>query len=538
LAIEVYQRSKRLFNSFIKNIGAREATMLAKVFTFTIVGIDAYPVEVEVDISPGMPQFNIVGLPDNVVKESKERIRSAIRNSGYDFPMERITVNLAPAQLKKEGAGFDLPIAIGILTAAEVIPPPPMNSLFVAGELSLDGYVKPIYGALSMAVRAAQDKVQAIMVPEGNASESALVDDHLAVYPVKHLRDAVMFLVGKRDIAPHRVDKAKVFDHTLMTYLDFSDVRGQHHAKRGLEIAAAGGHNVLMVGPPGAGKTMLAQRLPGILPPLTFEEALETTRIYSVAGLLGDSPMVVTRPYRSPHHSISYAGLIGGGSVPKPGEVSLAHNGVLFLDEFPEFSRNVLELLRQPMEDGKVTIARATTTITYPARFMLVAAMNPCPCGYFGYSHKACTCSANQVAKYRSRISGPIIDRIDIHIDVPAVEYDDLVDGRGAEESSESIRERVIRAREIQLRRLKGTGIFCNAALTASHIDAFCNLSPSSKKLMKEALKQLGLSARAYHRILKVARTIADLEGKDEIQDHHLFEAIQYRSMDRKIPSV
>lgn len=512
--------------------------MLAKVFSFTVVGIDAYPVEVEVDLSPGLPQFNIVGLPDNVVKESKERIRSALKNSGYDFPMERITVNLAPAQLKKEGAGFDLPIAVGILMASEVIPPVDSNTIFMSGELSLDGYVKPIYGALSMAFRAKQDGVKAIMVPDGNASEAALVGDSLEVYPVKSLRDAVMFLGGQKKILPRVVDRGQIFRHFSATMLDFAEVKGQQHAKRGLEVAAAGGHNVLLVGPPGAGKTMLAQRLPGILPPLTFEEALETTRIYSVAGLLGGAPVVTFRPFRSPHHSISYAGLIGGGTVPRPGEVSLAHNGVLFLDEFPEFSRNILELLRQPMEDGRVTISRATTTITYPARFMLVAAMNPCPCGYFGYSQKTCTCSSQQVLKYRSRISGPIIDRIDIHLDVPAVSYDDLVEmGKSSSgESSEFIRERVIRAREIQLRRLEGTGIFCNAALKASQIETFCSLTRASKQLIKEAIKNLGLSARAYHRILKVARTIADLEGKRDIHDHHLLEAIQYRSMDRKNP--
>lgn len=509
--------------------------MLSKVYTFTVVGIEAYTVEVEVDISPGLPQFNIVGLPDSVVKESKERIRSAIKNSGYEFPMERITVNLAPAQLKKEGAGFDLPIAMGILMASDVIKRFRVNPLFITGELSLDGYVKPVYGVLSMAVRAKENNITAMIVPQGNASEASLVDDRLVVYPVRSLKEAVLFLDEKQELKPHRVDKERIFKEFLLTTVDFSDVRGQQHAKRALEVAAAGGHNVIMVGPPGAGKTMLAQRIPGILPPLTFEEALETTRIYSVAGLLGNAPMVTVRPFRSPHHSISYAGLIGGGTIPKPGEVSLAHNGVLFLDEFPEFNRNILELLRQPMEDGKVTISRATTAITYPARFMLVAAMNPCPCGYFGYSQKTCTCSVNQVLKYRSRISGPIIDRIDIHIDVPALDYEDLVErGASSEESSEAIRDRVMRAREIQLKRLKGTTMFCNSDLSVSYIDAFCELTTSSKKLVKEAIKKLGLSARAYHRVLKVARTIADLEGKEKICDNHLLEAIQYRSMDRK----
>ncbi len=507
--------------------------MIAKVYTFTLIGIEAHPVEVEVDISRGLPQFNIVGLPDNVVKESKERIRSAIRNSGYAFPVGKITVNLAPAQLRKEGSGFDFPIAIGILVASGIIPSLPMNPLFCAGELSLNGRLRPINGVLSIAIRAKKDGINSLLLPFENASEAFVVEG-IKVYPLSSLADAVMFLSGRVKIEPYRADSKDLFRPSDVT-LDFSDVKGQSYAKRGLEIASAGGHNVIMVGPPGSGKTMLAERLPGILPPLTFEESLETSCVYSVAGLLEENGLITNRPFRSPHHSISYAGLIGGGSFPKPGEVSLAHNGVLFLDEFPEFKRSVIELLRQPMETGKVTIARASGSVTYPARFMLVAAMNPCPCGYFGSSSRNCSCSFQQIENYRRKISGPIMDRIDIHIEVPAVKFEELMGSSAGGESSDRIRERVIIARNIQLERFKDSGIFCNASMNSSHLNLFVKLDRPSQSLIREAMNKLGFSARAYHRILKVARTIADLEESPNVKEHHLFEAIQFRILDRTL---
>ena len=500
------------------------------VLSAATLGIDAYPVHVEVDTDRSLPTFTVVGLPDSVVRESKERVLAAIKNAGYQWPRRKITINLAPADRKKEGSAFDLPIAVGVLAASQQIKPVCLAEFALLGELSLNGSVRPVHGMLPMATSLHQQGLYGMIVPTQNAREAAIANGPL-IYGVSSLNEALAILTGDARQRPYELNVEEIFSSNANYGVDFAEVRGQDHAKRALEVAASGGHNLLMVGPPGSGKTMLARRLPTILPAPTLREALDTTKIHSVAGILAPGQaLVTTRPFRAPHHTISDAGLIGGGAYPRPGEVSLSHHGVLFLDELPEFRRNVVEALRQPLEDHTVTITRAQISLAYPADFTLVAAMNPCPCGYLADARHTCTCSPAAIRRYRARVSGPLLDRIDIHIEVPALAYDDLANKQGGE-SSAQILQRVNDARQRQLDRFAGE-LFCNAHMSTRHIRRHCALDDAGQALLEKAMARLGLSARAYDRILKVARTIADL-ADTPIQSQHLAEAIQYRALDR-----
>ena len=507
--------------------------MLATVLSSALLGIDAYIVKVEVDVAGGLPSFSTVGLPDSAIKESRDRVTAAIKNSGFYFPQTRITANLAPADIRKAGSAFDLPIAIGVMAATNQVDPARLENAMILGELALDGNIRGIQGGLPIAIAAKENGIEDLILPAENAKEAAIVEG-VNVYPIESLSEAAAFLNSEKEIAPelHTLDTDRHVTHPEM-HIDLLDVKGQEHVKRAIEVAAAGGHNLIMIGPPGSGKTMIAKRIPSILPRLSIDESLETTKIQSIIGILpSDTPLIVTRPYRSPHHTISDAGLIGGGNVPRPGEVSLAHNGVLFLDELPEFRRNVLEVMRQPLEDRQVTISRAAASLTYPANFMLVAAMNPCPCGFFSDPSRDCKCTPNQIQNYVSRISGPLLDRIDIQVEVPAVKYAEL-SAETTGEPSAQVQERVEAARQIQHGRFANTTIHANASMQSKQIRDYCKVDDQAQDLLRVAINQLGLSARAYDRILKVARTIADLDRNPNIEAVHVSEAIQYRSLDR-----